>query len=183
VIVAHLGGGVSIGAHKKGVYIDANDGLDGEGPFTPERSGSLPVGRLVDLCYSGKYTHAQIRKLVKGKGGLIDLLGTSDLRALGARYEAGEAEVVAVLDAFSYQTAKWICSMIPAFDGEKVDRIILTGGAARCKPVVDYIISHVSAVPCGVTIYPGENEMSALVKGALRVLSGKEAAKTYVGSR
>ena len=179
VVVAHLGGGVSIGAHKHGVYIDANDALDGEGPFTPERSGSLPVGRLVDLCYSGKYTHAEIRKLVKGKGGLIDLLGTSDLRALQERYAAGESEVVAVLDAFSYQVSKWICSMVPAFDGAAVDRIILTGGAARCKPVVDYIIAHVAAVPCGVTIYPGENEMGALVKGALRVLSGKEQAKEY----
>jgi len=182
VIVAHLGGGISIGAHKGGRYIDANDALDGEGPFTPERSGSLPVGRLVDLCFSGQYTKAGIRKLVKGRGGLIDLLGTSDLRALQARYAEGEPEVVMVLDAFSYQIAKWICSMVPAFDGERVDRIILTGGAARCAPVVDYIVSRVSAVPCGVTIYPGENEMGALVKGALRVLSGKEQAKDYVGS-
>ena len=104
---------------------------------------------------------------------------TSDLRALQERYAAGESEVVAVLDAFSYQVSKWICSMVPAFDGAAVDRIILTGGAARCKPVVDYIIAHVAAVPCGVTIYPGENEMGALVKGALRVLSGKEQAKEY----
>jgi len=181
VIVAHLGGGVSIGAHKRGVYIDANDALDGEGPFTPERSGSLPVGRLVDLCYSGKYTQAEIRKLIKGKGGLIDLLGTSDLRGLQERYEAGDAEVVSVLDAFAYQTAKWICSMAPAFDGEKVDRIILTGGAARCRPIVDYIVARVSVLSCGVTVYPGENEMGALVKGALRVLSGKERAKEYRG--
>jgi len=183
VIVAHLGGGISIGAHKGGRYIDANDALDGEGPFTPERSGSLPVGRLVDLCFSGQYTKAEIRKLVKGKGGLIDLLGTSDLRALGAKYQEGEPEVVAVLDAFAYQISKWICSMVPAFDGEKVDRIILTGGAARCAPVVDYIVAHVAAVPCGVTIYPGENEMGALVKGALRVLSGKEKAKEYVAAK
>ncbi len=182
VIVAHLGGGISIGAHKKGVYIDANDALDGEGPFTPERSGSLPVGRLVDLCFSGQYTKAELRKLIKGKGGLIDLLGTSDLRQLQKRYEEGDPEVVSVLDAFAYQISKWICSMVPAFDGERVDRIILTGGAARCKPVVDYILSHVSAVPCGVTVYPGENEMGALVKGALRVLSGKEKSKDYVGA-
>jgi butyrate kinase len=182
VIVAHLGGGISVGAHKEGRYIDANNGLDGEGPFTPERSGSLPVGQLVDLCFSGQYTKAELRKLVKGKGGLIDLLGTADLRALEARYLAGESEVVTVLDAFAYQIAKWICSMVPAFDGERVDRIILTGGAARCRPVVDYIVAHVAAVPCGVTIYPGENEMGALVKGALRVLSGKETAKEYVGN-
>lgn len=182
VIVAHLGGGISVGAHKGGRYIDANDGLDGEGPFSPERSGSLPVGRLVDLCFSGQYTKAELRKLIKGRGGLIDLLGTSDLRELQPRYLAGEKEVVDVLDAFAYQISKWICSMIPAFDGERVDRIILTGGAARSKIVVDHIIAHLAALPWGVTVYPGENEMSALVKGALRVLSGKETAKTYLGA-
>ncbi|MFA6508143.1 MAG: butyrate kinase, partial [Treponemataceae bacterium] len=179
VIVAHLGGGVSIGAHKQGSYIDANDALDGEGPFTPERSGSLPVGRLVDLCYSGKYTQSEIRKLVKGKGGFIDLLGTSDLRALELKYLEGDPAVIAVMDAFAYQVSKWICSMLPAFDGQKVDRIILTGGASRSKVVVDYITAHVASIPCGVTVYPGENEMGALVKGALRVLSGKESAKEY----
>lgn len=181
VIVAHLGGGITVGAHKKGRYIDVNNGLDGEGPFTPQRSGSLPVGQLIELCFSGKYTKAQLKLLNKGQGGLIDLLGTADIRALEPRYRAGEAEVVAVLDAFSYQIAKWICSLVPAFDGEPVDRVILTGGAARSKVVVDYITARLAALPCGITVYPGENEMGALVKGALRVLSGKESAKTYRG--
>jgi butyrate kinase len=179
VIVAHMGGGISIGAHKGGQYIDANNALDGEGPFTPQRSGSLPVMQLVDLCFSGKYTKAELKQLNKGKGGLIDLLGTADLRELEQRYLKGEEEVVAVLDALSYQISKWITSMLPAFDGERVDQILLTGGAARCKVLVDYITSHVAAMGCGVTIYPGENEMGALVKGALRVLSGKENAKIY----
>ncbi len=182
VIVAHLGGGISIVAHKRGCYIDANDALDGEGPFTPQRSGSLPVGALIELCFSGALTKAELKQLNKGRGGLIDLLGTADLRDLERRYLAGEAEVVEVLDAFSYQIAKSICALLPAFDGEKVDRIILTGGAARCQNVVDYIVTRTAALGCGVTVYPGENEMGALVKGALRVLSGKEAAKEYRGS-
>ena len=179
VVVAHMGGGISIGAHKQGQYIDANNALDGEGPFTPQRSGSLPVGQLIELCFSGKYTKAELKQLNKGRGGLIDLLGTADLRDLEQRYLKGEEEVVAVLDALSYQISKWITSMIPAFDGEKVDQIILTGGAARCKVLVDYIKSHVAAMGCGMTVYAGENEMGALVKGALRVLSGKESAREY----
>jgi butyrate kinase len=179
VIVAHMGGGISVGAHKQGRYIDVNNALDGEGPFTPQRSGSLPVGQLIELCFSGKYTKAELKQLNKGRGGLIDLLGTADLRDLENRYQKGEQEVVDVLDAMAYQIAKWIASLIPAFGGEKIDQILLTGGAARCKPVVNYIKNHVAAMGCGVTIYPGENEMGALVKGALRVLSGKEPAKEY----
>ena len=180
VIVAHLGGGISVGAHKKGHYVDVNNALDGEGPFTPQRSGSLPVAQLIELCFSGKYTKAELKQLNKGRGGLIDLLGSADLKELEHRYLQGEAEVVDVLDAMSYQTAKWITSLIPAFGGEKVDQILLTGGAARCKVVVDYIKKTVAALGCGITVYPGENEMSALVKGALRVLSGKELAKEYL---
>jgi butyrate kinase len=138
------------------------------------------VGQLIELCFSGKYTKAELKQLNKGRGGLIDLLGTADLRDLESRYLKGEQEVVDVLDAMAYQIAKWIASMVPAFDGEKIDQILLTGGAARCRPVVDYIKRHVAAMGCGVTVYPGENEMGALVKGALRVLSGKEAPKVYV---
>ena len=179
VIVAHLGGGISIGAHKQGHYLDVNNALDGEGPFTPQRSGSLPVGQLIELCFSGKYTKAELKQLNKGRGGLIDLLGTADLRDLENRYQQGEAEVVAVMDAMAYQISKWITSMLPAFGGDAVEQILLTGGAARCKVLVDYIKEHVAAVGCGVTVYPGENEMGALVKGALRVISGKEAAKEY----
>jgi butyrate kinase len=179
VIVAHLGGGISVGAHHRGRYIDVNNALDGEGPFTPQRSGSLPVGQLIDLCFSGQYTKEQLKQLNKGKGGLIDLLGTADLRALETRYLAGEAEVVEVLDAMAYQIAKWITSLLPAFEGQPVDRILLTGGMARCKPIVQFIQRVVAGVGCGVSLYPGENEMAALVKGALRVLSGKEAVKEY----
>lgn len=181
VIVAHLGGGISVGAHAKGHYLDVNNALDGEGPFTPQRSGSLPVGQLIELCFSGKYTKDELKKLNKGRGGLIDLLGTADLRALEGRYLAGEAEVVEVMDAMAYQVSKWITSLLPAFQGEPVDQVLLTGGMARCRPTVDYIRRTLAALGCGVTVYPGENEMFALAKGALRVLSGKEAPRTYAG--
>ena len=181
VIVAHMGGGISIGAHRRGEYLDVNNALDGEGPFTPQRSGSLPVGQLIDLCFSGQYTREELKKLNKGSGGLIDLLGTADLRELEKRYLAGEAEVVEVMDAMAYQIAKWIASMVPAFEGEKIDQILLTGGMARCRPTVAFIQRSVAAMGCGVTIYPGENEMFALAKGALRVLSGKEVPRVYTG--
>lgn len=179
VIVCHMGGGITVGAHKRGSYIDVNNGLDGEGPFTPQRSGSLPVGQLIDLCFSGKYTKAQLKQLNKGRGGLIDLLGTSDLREVERRIDEGDGEAAAVFEAMAYQISKWICCLLPAFDGQAVDRILLTGGMARSKRMVDAISRFVAAVGCGVSVYPGENEMFALAKGAIRVLSGREQALEY----
>jgi len=179
LIVCHMGGGISLGAHRKGRYIDANNALDGEGPFSPERSGSLPQGQFADMCFSGRYTFADIRKLVKGAGGLISLLGTSDLREVEKRMEAGDAQAVEVFDAMAYQTAKAAASVLPAFEGEKLDRVLLTGGMARCKPLVELLTKYLSGLPCGISVYPGENEMAALVKGALRVLWGKEPAREY----
>jgi butyrate kinase len=181
VIVAHMGGGITVGAHKRGRYVDVNNGLDGEGPFSPQRSGSLPPGQLIDLCFSGKLTHADLKKLNKGRGGLIDLLGTSDLREVERRIDAGDAHAAEVFDAMAYQIAKQIASTVPAFDGEPVERILLTGGMARSDRLVAAIERYVVAMKCGVSVYPGENEMFALVKGALRVLSGKEEAKEYAG--
>ena len=179
VIVCHMGGGITIGAHRRGRYIDVNNGLNGEGPFTPQRSGSLPVGQLIDLCFSGKYSHDELKKLNKGRGGLIDLLGTADLREVEARVAAGDAEATVVFEAMIYQISKHITSLVPAFEGDPLDRILLTGGMARCKPLVEGIERCVTGLGCGVTSYPGENEMFALVKGALRVLNGKEEALTY----
>jgi len=181
VIVCHMGGGISIGAHKKGRYIDVNNALDGEGPFSPQRSGSLPVGPLIELCFSGKYTKKELKLLNKGRGGLIDLLGTTDLREVEARIDKGDAEAADVFEAMSYQIAKEITSVIPAFEGEAIDQVILTGGMARSKKLVASISSYIGALGCGVTVYPGENEMLSLAKGATRVLSGKEKAKKYEG--
>jgi butyrate kinase len=131
------------------------------------------------LALSGKYKPEELKQLVKGRGGLMDLLGTSSLIELGRRYEAGDARVRSVLDAQAYQIAKWISSMLPAFDGEKIDRVLLTGGMARAGFLVDEIGRLLAGFVCGITVYPGENEMAALAKGALRVLSGREKVKEY----
>jgi len=179
VIVCHMGGGISIGAHKKGRFIDVNNALDGEGPFTPERSGSLPTRRVIDLCFSGEYSYEELKELNRGRGGLIDLLGASDFRKVENRVADGDNEAIEVVDAFAYQIAKNITALLPAFDGESVDRILLTGGLARSELLVHKIQKSVSAMECGVTVYPGENEMLALAKGALRVLRGVEMVKEY----
>ena len=179
VIVAHMGGGITVGAHKRGRYIDVNNGLDGEGPFSPQRSGSMPTGQLIALCFSGRYTQAELKQLNKGRGGLIDLLGTADLREVERRADAGDAMAAEAYEAMAYQIAKQIAGLVPAFDGEKVERVLLTGGMARSKRFVAELTRLVSAMGCGVSVYPGENEMVALVKGALRVLAGKEPAREY----
>ncbi len=179
VIVAHLGGGITVGAHHRGRYIDVNNGLDGEGPFSPQRTGTLPAGQLIDLCFSGKYTKAELKSLNKGRGGLIDLLGTSDMREVERRVAAGDAEAQLVFDAMAYQIAKAVSALVPAFGGEPVDAILLTGGLARSQKLVGELRRLTSALGCPVQVYPGENEMAALAKGALRVLSGRETARDY----
>ena len=179
VIVAHMGGGITVGAHRKGRYIDVNNGLDGEGPFSPQRSGSLPPGQLIDLCFSGKYAKAELKLLNKGRGGLMDLLGTSDLREVEHRVEAEDAEAKLVYEALTYQIAKAITALAPAFEGEPIDAILLTGGMARSARLVGELRRLTVALGCQVKVYPGENEMAALAKGALRVLSGREVAKDY----
>ncbi len=180
VVVCHLGGGISVGAHKRGRYIDVNNALDGEGPFTPQRSGSLPVGQLIELCFSGKFTKPELKQLNKGRGGLIDLLGTADLREVERRMDAGDAEATGVYEAMCYQIAKEVTSLLPAFDGEPLDRVLFTGGMARSQRLVAELTRLLAALGCGVSVYPGENELAALVKGALRVLEGREEAGTYV---
>ncbi len=179
VIVCHLGGGISVGAHCRGRYLDANNALDGEGPFTPERSGSLPVGQLTDLCFSGQYTHTEIRRMINGAGGLLALVGTSDLREVERRASDGDTWAAEVLEALAYQVAKAAAALLPAFEGQPVDRIILTGGMARSAILVKQLEHYLAGMPCGITVHPGENEMVALAKGALRVLYGKEPAREY----
>ena len=179
VIVAHMGGGISVGAHHRGMYADVNNALNGEGPFSAQRSGSLPVGQLIDLCFSGKYKIDQIKRLNVGEGGLVNLAGTNDLREIEDRIKKGDSNAVLVFDALVYSLSKEISSLVPAFQGESVDRIILTGGMARSERLVNDIISSVTALGCGVTVYPGENEMKALSEGVIRVLQGKEAIRRY----
>ena len=180
VIVCHLGGGISVGAHKRGRYIDVNNALDGQGPFSPQRSGGMPTGQMIELCFSGRYTKPELKLLNKGRGGLIDLLGTADLREVERRIDAGDQEAARVYEAMAYQIAKEIASLVPAFDGEPIDRVLLTGGMARSQRLVGELTRLLAALGCGVSVYPGENELSALVQGALRVLGGKEVARQYV---
>ncbi len=177
LIVAHLGGGITVGAHKKGRVIDVNNGLDGDGPFSPERSGSVPVGDLVKAAFSGTYTLPEMKKLIKGLGGLVAYLGTHDMRRVEDMVADGDQKAELIFNAMAYQVAKEIGSMAAVLKG-KVDAITLTGGIAKSKPFVEYIKKHVSFI-APIYLFPGEQEMEALALGALRVLSGEETAKVY----
>lgn len=179
LIVCHMGGGVSYAAHYRGRTVDANNALEGEGPFSPERAGTLPRGPLIDLCFSGKYTHAEMKRMIRGAGGMISYVGTSNFKEIEDRMKAGESEFVEIFEAFSYQVAKAITSLIPAFNGESIDQILLTGGMARSKCLIERIKHYLSGLSVGVTVYPGEHEMKALAKGVLRVLYGREEAQHY----
>ncbi len=177
LIVTHLGGGISVGAHKKGRVIDVNNALDGEGPFSPERSGGLPVGDLVKLCFSGKYTQDEIKKLIKGNGGLVAYLGTNDGREVVKMIEDGNKHAEVVYKAMAYQVAKEIGSCSAVLKG-KIDAIVLTGGLAYDKMFIKWISDSVDFIS-KVLVYPGEDEMIALAQGGLRVLNGEEEAKRY----
>lgn len=177
LIVAHLGGGVSVGAHEKGKVIDVANALDGEGPFSPERAGSLPVGDMIKLCYSGKYTQDEIKKMLTGKGGIVSYLETNDAREVEARIENGDKYAELIYYAMSYQVAKEIGACAAVLKGN-VDGIIITGGIAYDKKFTTWIEERVKFI-AEVTIYPGEDELTALAEGGLRVLRGEEEAKLY----
>ena len=177
VIVAHMGGGVSIGAHKKGRVIDVNDALDGDGPFSPERSGGIPSGDLARMCFSGKYTLEEILKKITGKGGFVAYLDTNDGRIVRQLASEGDMKAKLVYEAMGYQVAKDIGAAAAVLCG-KVDAIILTGGIAYEKMMVDIIKEKVEFI-APITVYPGEDEMLALAQGALRVLNGQEEVKEY----
>ena len=178
LIVAHLGGGISVGAHEKGRVIDVANALDGEGPFSPERSGSLPVGDLIKLCYSGKYTHNQMKKMIKGNGGLVSYLNTNDAREVVERIKNGDKYAELIYYAMAYQVAKEIGAQAAVLKG-KVDAIILTGGIAYDNMFTSWISEMVEFIS-KVVIYPGEDELTALAEGGLRVLKGEESPKIYI---
>ncbi|WP_172632711.1 MULTISPECIES: butyrate kinase [Thermoanaerobacter] len=177
LIIAHLGGGISIGAHKHGRVVDVNDALNGEGPFSPERAGGLPVLDLVKLCYSGKYTYQEMKKKLIGQGGIVAHLGTNDVREVYKKIEEGDKKAELVLEAMAYQTAKEIGAMAVVLKGH-VDAIGITGGIAYNEDFVKRISERVKFI-APVYVYPGEDEMLALAQGAYRVLSGEEKAKMY----
>ena len=176
LIVVHMGGGVSVGAHKNGKVIDVANALDGDGPFSPERSGGLPSGALMKLCFSGKYTQAEVSKMINGNGGFNAYVGTNDMRDL-VKMAKDDEKAQLVMDAFHYQLAKEIGAMAVVLGG-KIDQIILTGGIAYNAITQEYFKNAVSFL-APITIYPGEDELLALAQGALRVMSGEEKAMTY----
>ena len=178
LIVAHLGGGITVGAHRQGRVVDVNNGLDGDGPYSPERSGGVPVGDLVKVCYSGEYTYAEMKKLIKGHGGVVGYLGTNDMRHVEEEVKAGNEEYRLVFEGIAYQAAKEIGACATVLNG-KVDAICITGGLARSEMMVDWIRKRVEWI-APVMLFPGEEEMRALALGALRVLRGEEEAKEYV---
>ena len=176
MIVAHLGGGISISVHEKGRIVDSIS--DDGGPFSPERSGSAPLSNIVDLCYSGKFTKNEMNKKIRGMGGIKAHLGVHDCREIEKRIDAGDQKAKLVYDAQAYQIAKGIGELAPVLNG-KIDLIILTGGVANSKRLTDSISERVRFI-APVIILPGENEMESLALGALRMLRGEEAPSEYL---
>ena len=176
LIIAHLGGGISVGAHDHGRVIDVNNALDGDGPFSPERSGSLPTGQLVKLCFSGTKTEAEIKKIIKGAGGLVGHLGTNDAYEVELKAKE-DPKYKLIQDAMSYQVGKSIGAMAAVLKG-KVDAILLTGGIAKNPFLVDYVKDMVEFI-APVKVYPGEDEMRALAMNGLMVIRGELKAKIY----
>ena len=177
LIVVHLGGGITVGAHNKGRVIDVNQGLDGDGPFSPERSGTLPIGALVRLCFSGEFTLKQVLKMNKGEGGLVSYLGTNSAYDVEQKMLAGDAESKLVYEAMAYQVAKEVGSMFAVLKGD-VDGILITGGVAHSKWFVSQISDRVYKM-APVHTYPGEDEMRALAFNGLRIIKGETEAKVY----
>lgn len=175
-VVAHLGGGISVSAIQGGKCIDVSNGLE-EGPFTPERAGALPTLSLVELCFSGKYTKQQIKKMLVGKGGMVNYLGSSDMQKIGEMADAGDEKYVKLFEAIAYQIGKTIGSYVAVLKG-KVDKIILTGGAAHNEPLVRRIQQYISNF-APVHVVPGEDELSALALGGLRILQNQSKPRKY----
>jgi butyrate kinase len=179
LIVAHLGGGISVGAHKQGKVIDVNNALDGDGPFSPERTGGLPAGQLARLCFLSQWTLDEIKKLIKGHGGLVAYLGTNDGGEILKRIEAGDEKAREVFEAMAYQVAKEIGAMATVLQGE-IDAIVLTGGLAYIDVLVNWIRARIEFL-APVTVVPGEDEMLALCEGTLGALLGECDVKEYKG--
>lgn len=178
LILVHLGGGITVGAHKKGQVVDVNQGLDGNGPFSPERSGSLPVGDLVKLCFEGNYSETEIQKMIVGNGGVSAYLNTNDMRKVDEMVENGDPKAKLIVDAMVYQISKEIGAMSVVLNG-KIDGIILTGGVAYSSYITKEIKSLTSFLG-PIFIYPGENEMEALASNGLRIINKTENPKEYL---
>ncbi len=177
LIVVHMGGGISVGCHRKGRVIDVNNALDGDGPFSPERSGGVPVGQMVKLCFSGKYTIDDIKKKIKGKGGLVAYLGTNDAYEVEQRVQKGDKEAEHIYRAMAYQIAKDVGALSTVLCG-KVDAIILTGGVAYDKDFVGWLKERIGFIS-PVVVYPGEGEMTALAEAGYYAMKGELPIRDY----
>jgi len=177
LIVAHMGGGISVGAHEKGRVIDVNQALDGEGPFSPERSGTLPTGQLVNACFSGEYSKDEVKKMLVGKGGYVGYFGINDAYQIEKDARAGNEKAKLIENAMAYQIAKAIGEASVVLKG-KIDAILLTGGIAYGKPVVEEITRYIDWI-APVKVYPGEDEMRALAFNAYLILAEEAEAKNY----
>jgi butyrate kinase len=176
LIVAHLGGGISIAPIKKGKIIDVNNANDG-GPFSPERTGALPNKALIHLCYSGKYSEKELNKLITHQSGLVSYLGTNDVREVMKKIEEGDKYAELIFEGMCYQIAKEIGAMATVLKG-KVEVIILTGGVAHSEILVNRIKDRAGWI-APIVVYPGEEEMKALAEAVIRVINGEEKVKTY----
>lgn len=178
LVVAHMGGGISVSAHRHGRVIDVNNALDGEGPFSPERAGTIPAGQLADLCFSGKYTPKEIRKMLNGRGGLFAHLGTTDVQSIVRWAHAGAKNHKTVLDAMLYTIAKQIGAMHVALHAQ-TDAVILTGGIAYNEYCVSTLRKWIEGL-APIEVFPGEDEMEALAMNALGVLKGELPLQKYI---
>ncbi len=177
LVVVHMGGGVSVGAHKSGQVVDVFNALDGDGAFSPERAGGVPSGSLIKMCFSGQYSQAEVYKKVVGGGGFNAYLGTNDMRDVDKLADGGDEKAKVIRDAFILQVAKDMGSMACVLGGA-VDQIIITGGIAYDQYVVEGLKEKAGWI-APITVYPGEDELLALAQGALRVMNGEEPAMTY----
>lgn len=177
LIVVHLGGGITVGAHHHGRVIDVNNGLDGEGPFSPERSGTLPAGALISLCFSGKYKHSEICSMVSGQGGLVAYLGTNDAREIEMAVDQGDEKAAFYLEAMAYQISKSIGEMATVLKG-RIDGILITGGIAYDRRLMAQIRERVEFI-APVSVYPGQDELKSLAMNALMVARGEVEAIVY----
>jgi butyrate kinase len=177
LIVVHMGGGVSVGAHKKGRVVDVNNALDGEGPFSPERSGTLPVGQLVEACFCGNFTEDEMKRMINGEGGLVAYMNTNSMLEITDLAAEGDEESLFYVNAFVYQVAKAIGEMATVLNGE-VDAILLTGGIAHSQMITDKLKERTGFIS-RIEIYAGEDEIAALAMNAQLMLSGEMIPKKY----
>lgn len=177
LVITHMGGGISVGAHYKGKVIDVNNALDGDGPFSPERSGGLPSGQLADLCFNGKYSHSEIKSMITGNGGMMAYLGTNNFIEVSRMADEGDAKAILIRDAVSYQVGKEIGAMAAALKGN-VDAIILTGGMAHQDELINSIKKMIEFI-APVVVFPGEDELKSLAYNGLLAIDGQIKVRTY----